>query len=71
MSAGRKFIVHFDGKLVKDITGSIRSVRERLAVLLSSPELPDPQLLGVPPIPEGTGEEIMEGILEVIMMLIL
>ena len=66
---GRKFVVHFDGKLVKDVTGSKRSERERLAVLLSSPELAHPQLLGIPPIPRGTGEEIMEGILEVIMLL--
>ena len=61
---GRKFIVHFDGKLLEGITDSQRSVQERLAILLSSPDLPDPQLLGVPCLEGGTGEAILNGILE-------
>ena len=63
---GRKFVLHFDGKLLQDITDSKKSVSERLAILLSSPSLEDPQLLGILPIKDGTGGEIVKGILDIL-----
>ena len=62
---GRKFVLHFDRKLIQDITGSSRSVKERLAVLISSPEMETEQVLGVPALESGSGESIMAGIMEV------
>ena len=63
---GRKFVLHFDGKLLEDITDDKKSVNERLAILLSSPDLSDPQLLGIPPLQAGTREEIAKGILDIL-----
>ena len=61
---GKKFVIHFDGKLVQDLTDSTRTKRERLAVLLTSPEMESPQLLGVPPLEAGTAEGILDGIMK-------
>ena len=63
---GRKLILHFGGKIVADYTDGLKSKRERIAVLVSSPDLDEEQLLGVPPIEGGTAEEITDGILSVL-----
>ena len=57
-ATGRQFVLHFDGKILEDITGSTRSSQDRLAILLSSPALDAKQLLAVPAVAAGTGEEI-------------
>ena len=63
---GRKFVLHFDGKIVKEFTKGTRLNGERMAIFLSSPDLPQPQLLGVPRIEGGSGEEITQGIISVL-----
>ena len=62
---GSGFVVHFDGKIIEDRTDSTRSTQDRLAILLSSPSMPHEQLLGVPSVPDGTGEQVAESILEI------
>ena len=64
-AVGSGFVVHFDGKIIEDRTDSTRSSQDRLAILLSSPSMSSEQLLGVPPVPNGTGEEVAEKVLEV------
>ena len=48
--------LHFDGKSVKEYTGNVKVINERLAVLVSSYKAA-PQLLGVPSIPSSSGSD--------------
>ena len=50
-------VVHFDGKNVEELTNNVVTKNERMAVLVSSPDLEYPQLLGVPAIPTGSGAD--------------
>jgi hypothetical protein len=51
-----KSVVHWDGKLLPDITGSENCKVERLPVLLSSIENGETKLLGIPKLTSGTGQ---------------
>ncbi|XP_050530378.1 uncharacterized protein LOC126899463 [Daktulosphaira vitifoliae] len=51
-------VVHWDGKLLPDLTGQDKV--DRLPVIITSPDLE--QLLGVPQIPSGTGLEISSAV---------
>ena len=45
----RNLTLHFDGKAVKEYTRGCHLDQERIAVIVSSPTLQSPQVLGVPP----------------------
>ena len=63
---GRKFVIHFDGKSVLEYTEGTKVVKERIAVILTSPELEHDKVLGVPAVAGGKGEEIVDGIVELL-----
>ena len=50
-------VIHFDGKIVEELTNNVVKKNERMAVLVSSPDMEFPQLLGVPAIPTGSGAD--------------
>ena len=53
---GRCLVVHFDGKIVKEFTDGRKQSNKRCAVLVSSPNLDSPQLLGVPVVVSASGQ---------------
>ena len=55
--SGRSLTLHFDGKSVREFTGGKHLQQERIAVIVSSPELEQPQVLGVPPAPSSKAED--------------
>lgn len=55
-------VIHWDGKMLPDITGN--ELVERLPVLVSGYEVE--QLLGVPKLPNGTGEAISSAVLTMV-----
>ena len=59
-------VVHFDGKNVEELTNNVVKKNERMAVLVSSPDLESPQLLGVPAIPTGSGADQQATLTELI-----
>ena len=65
-SLGKTCILHFDGKSVVDYTNGVKSTNERMAVVLSSPNLEEPQVLEVPVIQSGKGDDIVEGVMSVL-----
>ena len=46
--SGRDLSLHFDGKAVKEFTDGCHRTQERIAIIVSSPTLDSPQVLGVP-----------------------
>ena len=63
--AGRKsIIVHFDGKSQAQFRDKIKSVKKRLSIIASSPDLPSEQLLGVPITPSNSGKHQKEVVTE-------
>ena len=55
-------LLHFDGKTMKDFTDNVKRVVERLPVVVSSPDLEDPQVLGSVALEGQTGQDIVDGI---------
>ena len=59
--------LHFDGKAVKEFTDGKHLEQERIAVIVSSPSLKDPQVLGVPAAESSKGvdqQKVLEKLLE-------
>ena len=54
---GRCLVAHFDGKIVKEFTEGRKQANNRCAVLVSSPNLDAPQLLGVPVVASASGRD--------------
>ena len=52
--------LHFDGKSVKEFTGGQHLEQERIAAIVSSPSLPHPQVLGIPPAESSKGVDQLE-----------
>ena len=52
---GRDLTLHFDGKAVTEFTDGSPLNQERIAVIVSSPSLQSPQVLGVPPAKSSKG----------------
>lgn len=61
--SNHELILHFDGKLVKDYTDGRVSTRERCSILVSSPELEEDVLIGVPTITSSAGVHQVEGLI--------
>ena len=53
----RDLTLHFDGKAVKEFTAGRHLDQERIAVIVSSPSLKSPQVLGVPPAESSKGSD--------------
>ena len=53
-------------KIIFTFEGGKQSSQERLAVMITSEDIPDGQLLGVPATASGTGEEIAQGVLKLL-----
>ena len=51
---------------MSDFTDGIKSKKERLAVLVSSPGMDEEQLLGIPAMDGATGEDVMEAVMGVL-----
>ena len=60
------FICHFDGKQLLEFTMGVKSKKERLSVLVSSPDLDQPQILGAVPLEGQTGADIFQGVLSLL-----
>ena len=58
--------LHFDGKSVKEFTDGKHLEQERIAVIVSSPSLEDPQVLGVPAAESSNGTDQMEVVTKLI-----
>ena len=58
--------LHFDGKSVKEFTGGKHLEQERIAVIVSSPSLETPQVLGVPAAQSSKGTDQMEVVTKLI-----
>ena len=58
--------LHFDGKSVKEFTGGKHLEQERIAVIVSSPSLDSPQVLGVPAAESSKGSDQMEVVVKLI-----
>lgn len=61
-----KSVVHWDGKLLPDITGVDTEQVDRLPVLISSLTDGSTKLLGVPKLASGSGKAAMEAVLELL-----
>lgn len=59
-----KSVVHWDGKLLPDVTGEESDHVDRLPVLLSSLEDGSNKLLGVPKLPSGSGKVTADAVLQ-------
>ena len=63
MAVGKQFVCHFDGKQVEDYTDGVKSVKERMSVSVSSPDLKNSQILGSMPLDGQTGDDIFQGVM--------
>ena len=59
-------VLHFDGKAVEEYTDGKKETKERIAVICSSPEFSPPQVIGIPKIDSSSGEDIVNGIMDII-----
>ena len=59
---GRTLFLLFDGKSVEETNRRMKQVRPRLAVVVDSPDLEEPQVLGVPVLKSSSGEDQVEAI---------
>ena len=59
-------IVHVDGKSLAQFHDQTKSVKKRLAVIVSSPYLPSDQVLGVPITPSNSGKDQRDVVMKVI-----
>ena len=58
--------LHFDGKSVKEFTAGRHMEQERIAVIVSSPSLEHPQVLGIPPSESSKGVDQQRVLMDVI-----
>ena len=66
MVKGMFLICHFDGKQLAEFTNGLKSKKERLSVLVSSPSLDKAQILGAVPLDGQTGDDIFMGVLSLL-----
>ena len=59
-------VIHFDGKIVEELTNGVVTKRDRMAILVSSNDLEFPQLLGGPWLESGTGADQQAALAELI-----
>ena len=59
-------IIHIDGKSLAQFHDQIKSVKKRLSIIVSSPELSSDQVLGVPITPSNSGRDQRDIVMEVI-----
>ena len=59
---GRTLFLLFDGKSVEETSKRMKQARPRLAVMVDSPDLEEPQVLGVPVLKSSSGEDQVEAI---------
>ena len=65
--SSKDLTLHFDGKSVKEFTGGQHLEQERIAIIVTSPTLEQPQVLGVPPAESSKGvdqQQVVENVLE-------
>ena len=65
--SSKDLTLHFDGKSVKEFTGGQHLEQERIAIIVTSPTLEHPQVLGVPPAESSKGvdqQQVVENVLE-------
>ena len=60
------FVCHFDGKQLEEFSGGIKATKERLSVLVSSPDLDHAQVLGAVALDGQTGNEIFVGVIQLL-----
>ena len=65
---GKKFICHFDGKQLLEFTMGVKATKERMTVVVSSPDMEHPQVLGSMPLDGQTGEDISGGVLYLLQL---
>ena len=61
------FVVHFDGKQIEEFTDGVKSMKERLSVLVSSPSLEHGQVLGALALDGQTGDQIFQGVISLLL----
>jgi len=59
-----KSVVHWDGKLLPDVTGEEGSNADRLSVLLTSLEDGSNKLLAVPKLASGSGKAACDAVMQ-------
>ena len=53
-----RLVIHLDGKLSKQIDREAKKLKDRLSVVVRSPDLPRGEfLLGIPELEDGSGNE--------------
>ena len=65
--SAKDLTLHFDGKSVKELTSGQHLEQERIAIIVTSPTLDHPQVLGVPPAKSSKGvdqKQVLEKVLE-------
>ena len=62
----RDLTLHIDGKAVKEFSAGCHLEQERIAVIVSSPSLKSPQVLGVPPAESSKGVDQLAVVMELI-----
>ena len=62
----KDLMIHFDGKSVKEFTGGKHLEQERIAVIVSSPSLEHPQVLGIPPSESSKGIDQQKVLIDII-----
>ena len=56
------FVCHFDGKQLEEFTMGVKAKKERMTVVVSSPDMEHPQILGSLSLNGQTGEDIFGGV---------
>ena len=62
-SKNKHFGVHFDGKQIKDFTDGVKKEKERLPVVVSSPDMEKSQILGAQGLDGQAGNDIAESVI--------
>ena len=65
----RCLIAHFDGKCVKELTEGRSVLNHRISLLVSSPKLETPQLLGVPIVETASGLNQKEEVIKLLKVI--
>ena len=61
-TAGRTLFLLFDGKSVEETSKRVKQAKQRLAVVIDSPNLEEPQVLGVPVTKTSRAEDQVDAI---------
>jgi hypothetical protein len=62
LAKGKSLTVHFDYKIMVELREIVKEKVKRLAVLISSPDLSESQLLGILIVKDGTAESLGKAI---------